>query len=117
MERFKDITMQAIIVGKDLLLIVSGGDRHIGATSTAYWEQGQVCVETSVVPGHKEHVLSEELALRAAAKLRQTVTLVMGIHYDQLQRDDIDRICEHVSSMMDDYLSQNDGFKFKIDCN
>ncbi|AZK47422.1 hypothetical protein [Paenibacillus lentus] len=104
--RYTDITLQAITVGRDRLLIISGGERHIGASSTAYWEDGRVCVQTHVVPGHKEHILSEGYALRVAAELRQTVTLVMGIHYDQLQRDEIDRIHKHVTSLIDGYLLQ-----------
>lgn len=106
MERFADITLQEICVGRDLLLIISGGDRHIGASSTAYWEHGLVQVQTCAVPGHKEHLLSEELALRAAAELGLTVTLVMGIHYDQLSRTEIACITRQVTRLVDDYLSQ-----------
>lgn len=106
MERFADICLQEICLGKDLLLIVVGGDRHIGASSTAYWENELVQVQTCAVPGHKEHLLSEELARRAAAELELTVTLVMGIHYDQLNRAEIAWISRCVTKLVDDYLSQ-----------
>lgn len=34
----EDIELKATAVGCDLLLLISGGVRHIGATSTAYLE-------------------------------------------------------------------------------
>ncbi|GAA0137207.1 hypothetical protein YSY43_40480 [Paenibacillus sp. YSY-4.3] len=109
MERFTDIALQEIAVGKDILLIITGGDRHIGAASTAYWNDARAHVQTSTVPGHKEHVLSEGLALRAAGKLRRTVTLVMGIHYDQLSGEDIIAIGERAELLMDEYLLRRMG--------
>ncbi|WHX47106.1 hypothetical protein QNH46_13055 [Paenibacillus woosongensis] len=117
MERFADIVLQEMAVGKDILFIVSGGERHIGASSTAYWNEGQIHVQTCAVPGHKEHVLSEGLAMRAAEMLRRTVTLVMGIHYDQLSREEINAISGHVSRLMDEFLLRQVGIGFEHQSN
>lgn len=103
---FADLTLQTIVLGRDRLFIISGGDRHIGASSTAYWEQGQSVVQSCAVPGHKEYELCEQLALRAAAQLQCTVTVVMGIHYDQLTRAEINYICQKVTTLMEHYLTE-----------
>ncbi|WP_055108030.1 prenylated flavin chaperone LpdD [Paenibacillus ihumii] len=106
MGRFADLSLQEIVLGRDVLLLVSGGERHIGASSTAYWVDGQVRVHTCAVPGHKEHLLSEALALRAAAALERTVTLIMGIHYEQLGRDEIGAVSLKAAALVDDYLTR-----------
>ncbi|MBD8497410.1 hypothetical protein [Paenibacillus arenosi] len=52
----------------------------------------QIYTMTHVVPGHKEAILSEPMALEAAKRLRTTVTVIAGIHYEQLQKHEIDQV-------------------------
>lgn len=99
-----DIEFSAIEVGRDLLLVIGGGVRHIGAASTAYMEEGNVKVSTSAVPHHKEHTVSESIATRVAEALDRTVTVVMGIHYDNLSKEGITRVVEIVNLKVDQYL-------------
>ncbi|MCR8842749.1 hypothetical protein NQ117_03565 [Paenibacillus sp. SC116] len=54
----------------------------------------QMYAMTHVVPGHKEAVLSEPMAMEAAKMLRTTVTVIAGIHYEQLQKHEIDQVVE-----------------------
>ncbi|MGG6311113.1 hypothetical protein [Paenibacillus macerans] len=101
---FDDIKLEAIPVGRDLLLLVTGGVAHIGAASTSFPSGEGAEVQTSAVPGHKEHTLSEDFARRAAVALDRTVTVVMGIHYDDLNKEEILSISRHTSELLDRYL-------------
>lgn len=56
-----DIELSEITVGRDLLLLITGGVRHIGAASTAYMDGDNARVMTSAVPHHKEHTISESV--------------------------------------------------------
>ncbi|AWV36763.1 hypothetical protein CD191_16370 [Paenibacillus odorifer] len=102
----EDIELKATAVGRDLLLLISGGVRHIGATSTAYLEGEQVKVLTSAVPHHKEHTICEPIAIRVAEALNKTVTVVMGIHYDNLTKEGIMEVVEIVNLKVNQYLAQ-----------
>ncbi|AIQ74746.1 hypothetical protein PODO_16610 [Paenibacillus odorifer] len=102
----EDIELKATAVGRDLLLLISGGVRHIGAMSTAYLEGEQVKVLTSAVPHHKEHTISEPIAIRVAEALNKTVTVVMGIHYDNLTKEGIMEVVEIVNLKVNQYLAQ-----------
>lgn len=101
---FDDIKLEAIPMGRDLLLTITGGEAHIGSASTAYPVTGGFDVQTATVPGHKEHTLSEGFALRAAAVLNRTVTVVMGIHYDNLSKEEIQAVSQHTSDLLEKYL-------------
>lgn len=101
-----DIELSATVVGRDILLLITGGVRHIGAASTAYLDGENVEVLTSAVPHHKEHTISESIALKVAAKLRKTVTVVMGIHYDDLTKEGILEVVKIVNAKVDQYLGQ-----------
>ncbi|MFD1175723.1 hypothetical protein ACFQ3W_05315 [Paenibacillus puldeungensis] len=101
---FDDIKLEAIPMGRDLLLTITGGEAHIGSASTAYPVSGGFDVQTTAVPGHKEHTLSADFARRAAAALNRTVTVVMGIHYDNLTKEEIMAISQHTSDLLEKYL-------------
>ncbi|USB31580.1 hypothetical protein [Paenibacillus sp. YPG26] len=90
----KDIRVEYREIGSDILLIITGGDAHIGAVSTSY-SSGKFPAEvhTAAVPGHKEHLLSADFAWRASKRLNRTVTVVMGIHYDNLSSVGVDEVC------------------------
>lgn len=106
---FEDIRLEAIPVGRDLLLLMTGGVSHIGAASTAYQAGGDIEVLTSAVPGHKEHTLTEGYARRASKALGRTVTVVMGIHYDNLSKEEIREIAKKTSEILDQYLQEQQG--------
>lgn len=102
-----DIELSALEVGRDLLVLITGGVRHIGAASTAYIDDCGVQALTSAVPNHKEHTISESISLKLASALGRTVTVVMGIHYDNLSREEIFKVVEIVNSKVDEYLTQH----------
>lgn len=102
---FEDIKVQAVPMGRDLAILVTGGDEHIGAASTAYWNGENIEVETSALPGHKEHVLTVNMAREAARRLKCTVTVVMGIHYDHLSKAEIAEVSDRTEAVFNDYLS------------
>ncbi|WMT42966.1 hypothetical protein RE628_12190 [Paenibacillus sp. D2_2] len=85
--------------------MVTGGVEHIGAASTAYWIGENIEVETSAVPGHKEHVLTVNMARVAAQRLKCTVTVIMGIHYDHLNKTEIAEVSARTEAVFNDYLS------------
>ncbi|ASA26329.1 hypothetical protein B9T62_14345 [Paenibacillus donghaensis] len=101
-----DIELTATPIGRDLLILITGGVRHIGAASTAYLEGDTPKVHTSAVPHHKEHTLSESIALQAAQVLQRTVTVVMGIHYDNLTPQGIQEVVRLVKLKVEQYLLQ-----------
>lgn len=101
-----DIELTATDVGRDLLLLISGGVRHIGATSTAYLNGERIEVQTSAVPHHKEHTISESIAVKVAEAQNRTVTVVMGIHYDDLSKKGIMEVVEIVNNKVNQYLAQ-----------
>jgi len=101
-----DIELSVNVVGRDILLVITGGERHIGAASTAYVNGEDIEVSTSAVPHHKEHTISENIALRVAEALRRTVTVVMGIHYDNLTKEGIQEVVRIVDEKVDQYLTQ-----------
>jgi gallate decarboxylase subunit D len=93
------------IMGRDTAFLITGGEAHIGAVSTAFYNTDQeVTVQTVSVPGHKEEVLTEPLAVRAATRLRCTVMVAAGIHIDHASKADIEEIVATVHRLFEAHL-------------
>ncbi len=111
--RGRTITLDARWVGRDLHVLLYGGDRsHIGAVSIAHLspsaaETGRVSVSVSTIslPGHKDYVLSRDISERLAKEIGVTVVAVVGIHLDRASQDDIRQIIATVDALVEDLTS------------
>lgn len=95
-----DIQLQAIEVGKDLCVIISGGDTpHIGAVALSVARASLLNPEnnsasTSVITltGHKDDEAARFVAHELAVKLGKNVVVTGGIHVDNITSEQIEAI-------------------------
>lgn len=90
------IQIRTIRAGRDYVLLVTGGEAHVGASAVAYWDGVEVRCGLTEVPGHKEGELAAELAEQACRRLRATVSVIAGIHIDFATRQEIGEMVEVV---------------------
>lgn len=95
-----NIHMATSSMGNDWVFQISGGRAHIGAVAIAYPDGDRIHSESLSVPGHREEQLATEMARYAANELKQTVTVLMGIHVDHATKKDIQEIIESVHHAM-----------------
>ncbi|WP_052339311.1 hypothetical protein [Gorillibacterium massiliense] len=98
------IQVRAEQVGRDYLFIVTGGEAHIGAVATAYLNGEGATTILSVVPGHREDQLVQELAERACLTLSCTATVVAGIHIEKATKEEIKLAVQTARNEMDRLL-------------
>jgi len=108
----RDYRLQAEIVscGKDLCILVSGGDRpHIGAAALGVWTCGAFNSEKNTatssvisVPGHKEGQLALEAAEQLSKILKRTVVVTVGIHIKGISPELIDKVVEEFHGLVAD---------------
>ncbi len=82
--------------GLDILLLVTGGEAHVGAV--AVWNGQQMDGQASVteMPGHREGPLAGECAEILGRASGRTVVAVAGIHQDNASREEIAAIIANV---------------------
>ncbi len=108
-----EVTLQAITVGHDYTVIVSGGEQaHIGACAVAQprpslENPNNNSASTSVicVLGHKEDLLAHHIAQTLAARLNCVVCVNCGIHIDNASKQQIQTIQQLVSALMARFLA------------
>jgi len=104
-DRFK-IFANVINFGKDLIVIIGGGEIHVGAVGisipadSSHFKNKIISTSIITVPGHKDDVVCKLVGEKIAKELNKFVCVICGIHFDNLKKDEIDKIltlCEKLS--------------------
>ena len=93
-----EIRLELRPVGRDLLLLITGGEAHVGAAAIAApgADPGEGEVHVAVLPPHKEGPLARECAALLSEAAGCTVCAVGGIHQDDITREEIAEILANV---------------------
>lgn len=79
------LTYEIIPVGNDWLILLTGGDAHIGCT--AIGDDGRL---NSYTPqSHKDDALAIPLAKKVSQTFHCVCTVVAGFHLDEITREEI----------------------------
>jgi len=76
---------EIIAVGNDWLILLTGGDAHIGCT--AIGDDGRLCSYTP--QSHKDDTLAIPLAKKVSETGHCVCTVVAGFHLDDITREEI----------------------------
>lgn len=83
------VSLTAVDVGADLLVTITGGSAHIGAAAVGIKADGMATSSVITVPAHREDRVVKDAAEKLAKALDRTVVVVAGIHYDDMNQDEI----------------------------
>ncbi len=93
------VALRAVDVGEDLLVVITGGKAHIGATAVGITAGGLATSSVITTPAHREDRVVKGAAEKLAKKLDKTVVIVAGIHYDNITKKEITetlRLCDEL---------------------
>ncbi len=99
------IYAEIIKTGKDFVIVIGGGEKHIGAVGISFPTEsiitGDTTITTSVItlPSHKEDVVVKMFSEKVSKALNIKVVVVAGIHFDNISKNDIEKIlkcCERL---------------------
>ncbi len=101
------IELKAFTMGQDLIVVIGGGEVHLGAVAVGmcYPEKPTSNVSIIALPGHKEDVLIFPIARRLSKELTTNVCVLAGIHFAQLSPAEIMEIVNTTESLADQLVS------------
>ncbi len=82
------IKFKSLQIGDDYLIIITGGDAHIGAISL--YEKNSFLTIKKV--SHMDDVVTKMVAKKIYKKLNKDVTVLCGIHFDNITKNKISKI-------------------------
>jgi len=98
----RTILMRCLSIGKDYLVIISGGSEHIGAAALGQcYDIGAGKANSSVITafGHREDGPARETAQYLSKALKSNTAVIAGIHFDNLSAGEIDEILAAVQEL------------------
>jgi len=104
-----DLEAHVRFIGQDLLVAIWGGEKpHIGAVSIAQprpsLKDPTITSSTASVfclLGHKEDELTKAVAEILAAVLNTNVIVTAGIHWDNIDQNDIGKVIQNSEILLD----------------
>lgn len=108
----REVTLTLSRVGKDLVLLCSGGDEpHIGSVSLAAPPPGSeklphVSVSSVSAPGHRDDDISAMLARKFCKAVGVVVSVSCGIHFDSFSPEMIPGVRQGVEEMGGELLER-----------
>jgi hypothetical protein len=92
------LRLKAIPMGRDLCVIISGGDApHLGAVTVCADKKEPV---TEAFASHKDHVVTELAARILRREYDGNFAVCCGIHLDQIEKQEIEDILEMSEQMV-----------------
>lgn len=102
-----EITLEAKKIGEDYLLILTGGEEHVGAVAVGLFEEKSQRASSSVItmPGHREEYLALQGARQVSRATRKTSVFVVGIHQDNINPEEIKNIVSATEEMVESFIA------------
>ncbi len=95
-----ELELEAANVGGDLLVLITGGDAHLGAVAVGgYATRSYVSVIT--MPGHKDDCVATKAAARIADRLKRSCAVLVGIHLVDPTREQITNVVKDALMLVD----------------
>ncbi len=106
------IKLEAIPMGEDMCIIVTGGDRpHLGAVALSavrpsLADPHKLSATTSVLAllGHKDDEVARVIAHRLSSKLNRNIVVCCGIHVDEITEEELWIVSDLINKITDDFL-------------
>lgn len=104
---FAHLNIRGEYIGNDLLIVVRGGEPHIGTVVVAYPRpsltgDGTMSVTSSVLNtiGHKDEQICRYLAEAAATRCQTTAVCLGGFHIDDIDVTQINAVMDAVHTLV-----------------
>ncbi len=94
------IDAEIIKAGEDLIVIITGGKKHIGAISLSYSDKTKDRLTATLpVSGHKEDFITPDIAAEITNATGKTTAVIAGMHWDSLEKQELSLIIDKLSEL------------------
>jgi hypothetical protein len=100
-----ELMATACPIGKDYLVILTGGDNHIGAVAAGGF---QIRSFSSVLtmPNHRDDIIAKESASRVSRELKCNCAVVVGVHVENITTAEVNEIVSASFTLVDELIEE-----------
>lgn len=98
------VRLESYNVGKDMLIVITGGEEeHIGS-ATLIEVKGHL--QTITKKGHQDHVISEKMVNIIYDTIEKDLLVVCGIHIDDARKEEIYILVDNAQKCVNIFLKE-----------
>jgi gallate decarboxylase subunit D len=103
-----EVRLQASLLGNDLAVCIFNSAAHIGAVAVGEFDFEHSRASVSVITrlGHKDDAIAQKAAYLISKSTRKPVCVIAGVHLDNITPDEISKIMENVTRLIDSFITQ-----------
>ena len=94
------VRFQLFQFGRDMILLIGGGMRHIGSVAAS--DDGASTIRQFTIAGHKEDQIVKQAVEILSPLISGEILVIGGIHYDNITPEQIRRIQKNCSELLGD---------------
>jgi hypothetical protein len=105
------LILDYMLLGNDLIAILTGGEKHVGAVAVSTFDAQQKHASASVItlPGHLDDIIGHPISRMISKATGKNVVFITGIHFDNITREEIEEITAVSREMADKIISIVEG--------
>lgn len=96
------ITLTYFFIGEDLLIIITGGDKHIGGVSLVENNSFSMIRKKN----HKDNIVSDMVAPLIYNTLKKDTLVICGIHINNATPQEIDILINNAQKCVEKFLKE-----------
>ena len=103
-----EVTLSAYHIGDDLVVCIYNENAHLGAVAIGEYDYKVERTSTSVITrlGHKDDAVARQAAYLISKAMKKPVCVVAGIHLDNITKEEIDKLLENVSGVVNRLMKE-----------
>lgn len=101
------VQLEAHEIGKDYLVTITGGKKHIGSVGVGAFhkESGRGYSSVITFPGHKDDRLAKKSSEEIAKKVKKNIVVVSGFHLENITQSEIDEVMKNAEKAVSKFIS------------
>ncbi|MFC2019599.1 hypothetical protein ACFLU4_06600 [Chloroflexota bacterium] len=100
------VSLTAHRLGDDLAVFIYNDKAHIGAVAVGEYDHAEQRASVSVITrlGHKDDALARSAALAIARHTKKPVSVIAGVHVDDITGQEIDAILKNAALLLEKFI-------------
>ena len=102
------VNLFAYYLGDNLVACIYNENAHIGAVAVGEYDHRKQRTSCSVITrlGHKDNAVAQDAAYLISKHTKKPVCVIAGIHLDCIIDEEINKILENATSLVEEFVSQ-----------
>jgi len=100
------VSLTAHRLGDDLVVFIYNDKAHVGAVAVGEYDHAEQRASVSVITrlGHKDDALARSAALAIARHTQRPVSVIAGVHVDNITGQEIDAILKNAALLIQNFI-------------